>query len=570
MNSVQRPDSVGSAVYTGMLRRRWWIVLALTCVGVIGALGYVLVAPKTYTAAAEVAVTPTGADQSNQVAGGRTSGAVNLDTEAQMVTSGTVAGIAGHLLHSPLTTYQLSHSVAVTVPPNSQDLLIACGASTASGSAACAQDFAIAYLRNRSATATATLNAQIQNVEGNLGSLQKTVAGLNTKATALPRNSSQRISDQAAVQSYTNQMHSLEAKLGALRSEAAASSGGHIITNALPPGSPSSPKKSLVLPSGLVAGLLLGLIFAFVTDRRDKRIHGPREVEQLLDLPVVLNLPKNAFGQQVSLISPRSRTGQEFTELGHTVAATLGEGNHVLLIVGASPGPAGSVIAANLAATLARTNPEAVLVCADLRGSVAAKLLGLGEGPGLAELMAGEVSVRDVARGPAGVPGLWVITPGADTSLSTYFVQHDRAKAFVAQLRRDARYVIIEAQAEEDGSDTLAFAEFADGALIVVESNRTFRDEATDCVRRLQLLRTPVLGAAVLSAIGRGVRVRPPRQDQPSQRARAGAAVGDGAAAARGEMSALSAMSAGAQDARSRAPRYAGEYGDPADRIRGS
>ena len=150
MNPVQRPDSFEAADYVGVLRRRWWIVLALTCVGIVGAFGYVTVAPKSYIATASVNVNPTAADQSNAVAGSRTSGAtVNLDTEAQVVTSTAVATLAGKTLHSTLTPYKLAAQINVTVPPNSSILDIACKASTAVGAADCANDFAKAYLQNR-------------------------------------------------------------------------------------------------------------------------------------------------------------------------------------------------------------------------------------------------------------------------------------------------------------------------------------------------------------------------------------------------------------------------------------
>src|SRR5215471_15687124 len=103
MNPVQRPDSFEAADYMGVLRRRWWIVLALTIVGLVAAFAYVTVAPKAYTATASVNVVPTAADQSNAVADSRTNGAtVNLDTQAQIVTSTAVATSAGKLLHSTL------------------------------------------------------------------------------------------------------------------------------------------------------------------------------------------------------------------------------------------------------------------------------------------------------------------------------------------------------------------------------------------------------------------------------------------------------------------------------------
>jgi Mrp family chromosome partitioning ATPase len=211
----------------------------------------------------------------------------------------------------------------------------------------------------------------------------------------------------------------------------------------------------------------------------------------------------------VSLASPRSQTGRAFTELAYTVAASLGEGSHVVLVAGATPGPAASVVAANLAAALARTHSEAVLVCADTRDSVAPKLFGLSGSRGLAEVVAGAATVGEVVRGPAGLPGLWVIPPGLDTSLTDYQLQYDTARALTSQLRRDARFVVIEAQAGDDAADNLALAECADAAVLTVEVEHVTQEEAADCITRLQRIRVSLLGAAALPVISDRHAVRP-------------------------------------------------------------
>jgi Mrp family chromosome partitioning ATPase len=124
-----------------------------------------------------------------------------------------------------------------------------------------------------------------------------------------------------------------------------------------------------------------------------------------------------------------------------------------------------------------------------MNSTVAPKLLGLSDGEGLAELIAGSATLREVVQSPPGMPGLWVITPGADPSLAFYHLQHDTGRALTSQLRRDARYVIIEAQAADDGADTFALGEFADAAVVTIEVARTTKDEASDCVRRSASLR---------------------------------------------------------------------------------
>src|SRR5690242_2905989 len=71
------------ADYGYLLRRRWWIILlAVTLCMVVAAVGMVLT-PREYKATAQVLVTPLSSESDGgSVAGGRTNGPVNPDTEA--------------------------------------------------------------------------------------------------------------------------------------------------------------------------------------------------------------------------------------------------------------------------------------------------------------------------------------------------------------------------------------------------------------------------------------------------------------------------------------------------------
>ena len=255
-----------------------------------------------------------------------------------------------------------------------------------------------------------------------------------------------------------------------------------------------------MLPSGLLAGLLLGLLAAFVLDFRDRRIHSARDVERFLDLPVLVNLAAGTSRMQPALAAPRSRTGQSFTELGQYVAASLGEGSHVVFVAGTSAGPGCSVLAANLAATLARTRSRVLIVCADPDGTVTPQLTGVASDRGLAEVLSGSATVAEVAQQSSEEPELQVITPGLDGSGGLLNLQYEASRRLLSELRRDYRYVIVEVQSVGEDSTAFALAEFADAALMAVETTLTTRPGAADCLQRLDRLRTSVLGAVVLPA----------------------------------------------------------------------
>jgi hypothetical protein len=103
---------------------------------------------------------------------------------------------------------------------------------------------------------------------------------------------------------------------------AAVSSGGTIVSTATPPTKASNPKLLLVLPSALLAGLLIGFILAFAVDRKAKRISSARELGRV-DLSVLLSLTMKDL-RPGPMVSARSAAGLEFAELARVNAAAFG------------------------------------------------------------------------------------------------------------------------------------------------------------------------------------------------------------------------------------------------------
>ncbi|HEX5301547.1 MAG TPA: Wzz/FepE/Etk N-terminal domain-containing protein [Streptosporangiaceae bacterium] len=517
MSSSGGPDQFESTDYLGMLRRRWWVWIGVTILCVLGALAYLKLTPKTYSASASVYVTPTAAGQgNNQLANSRTSGsAVNLDTEAVVVKSGQVAQIAAKTLKSPLSPGALAAQVTVAVPPNSEVLQISCSAGKPQAAADCAQAFAKAYLQNRDTQAAQSISAQLKSLQSKIASLQKTAAGLSAQIASLPSNAPSRASAQTDLNADNSELTQLSNQVAALTTAAAANSGGSVITDAVPPAasSPTTPKKKIVLPSGLVAGLVIGFGLAYLRDRRDKRIRGAHDVERFLGLPAMLTVPAVSSGERVASASLGS--GQPTVELAHAVAAELGRGDHILLVAGVSPGPTGGMVAADLAAGLARTHATTVLVCAHSDSAAPRALLGAADGRGLSDMLAGVASLEEVIHETA-IPGLTVVTPGTHRSFTAAQRTLAAADKLVTQLRATAQYVVIDVQATQEEADTFTLAQFADGALVVVEERRTTRDEAIETIRRLRLFGTHVLGVVLSSARHRRrARGRATRQRQP-------------------------------------------------------
>ena len=508
MNLQAAPDYFELSDYVSVLRRRWRTVAVWAAVGLVFAGLYLVVGAKKYTATVLVQVNALPNNAS--AVGGRTGGPVNMDNEGQAVQSAAVASIVKARIHSPLSVSGLVRHIHVTVPPNSTYLQITCDASSAVIAQQCANATGKAYLYSRRANIEQVLHTGIAALQAHAARLRAAIERYKTllfttrhKKGTTP-NSPVLVGDAlqltGAQTAFTQIQAHIDAALPLYDSMAAPGSviAGSIATPAALPTAPSSPRKVLIIPSGLIAGLILGLALAFVRDRRDKRVYSARDVERVSGLPTLANLAGRGQRPVTTLEPPRSEPGRAFGELAQYVSAELGDGSHALAVTATSAGSGGSVVAANLAAALARTTDETVLVCGDLQGTRVPELLGIARGRGLSELLAGAAEVSELLRQVADRPRLGLLAPGFEAERAVAVMQHAKVQRIISELLDHVRYVVIEVQSVGDNSDTFTMAQFAEAAIVAVEAERSRPADIADCVRRLGMLGTRVLGTAVI------------------------------------------------------------------------
>ncbi|MFE9104037.1 AAA family ATPase [Actinomadura geliboluensis] len=497
--------------YTGLIRRRWGIVVCCAAFVLAGVAAYTFTLAKTYTAEAQVLVAPTGFDDAAPAAS-KSKTDVNLDTEAQVAKSLEVAKEAKRLLkYEDSENHLLSH-VTVSVPPNSGVLTIAYTDDNPRGAANGANLFAQAYLNQRTASAQANLARQMDVINKKIEELSEKNKDLLDR---IPRYSgATRTYARSQQQIISRQITELTGRLGSLSTTTI--NPGRIISNAATPSQPSGPNVPLFLTGGLMAGLLVGLGVGAVRDRLDTRLRSAADVERMLDMPVLLELQPGAKGERLGLLPARSRNGQEVHELSHQLNAVLGHGNHVILVTSATDGPGAGLSAANLAAALARTQSRVVLVCADLHSQESARLTEAPGSTGLAEVLLGVRTLRDaMVRSPV-QKRLWVVPPGVDTELAYELLQTRQMVHVIDQLRSNTDYVVIDAPSTSSSADAQAIAEAADTALVVVEVPGAKRKDVEESVRALDRMSVAVLGTLVVPA--------QPRSDSAHPRRAAGAA----------------------------------------------
>jgi Mrp family chromosome partitioning ATPase/uncharacterized protein involved in exopolysaccharide biosynthesis len=500
------PDSVQVADYGAMLRRRWWVLALGALVGLLLAIEVLVLSTKTYVATAGVQVLPTGVDSSS-VAGGRTGGEINLDTEAQLLKSVDVATKAKALLKVPDEPRDLAANVSVEVPPNTSVLNVSYSAPTPEDAQRSAQAFAQAYLNNRAEVATTKLKTEADTLRAQIAALNRTLEEVTGTKAALPETSPDRAKADARENILINQITGLSGALAPLDAALAAKvNPGRVINSPELPTEATDPNPRIYLPSGLLLGALVGLGFAALLQRVDKRVHNEVDLRRASGLPVLTTVPINRLSSIAAGISTHSSpAGQAFRRLRNLLVSKYPGSGQIVLVAGVAKGVSGSLVAANLASTLARAGSDTVLVCADLRSRSSLPLVGLDEAKGLAEVLIGSADLANVRRPVPGLPRLQVIGPGMVDAEE--WVQSEALVDLLQQLQQErSAFVVVEAPPTSVSADAQGLAALADVVILAVERRHTMRRDVTEAIDEFDRVGAEVIGSVLVAFTRRVIR----------------------------------------------------------------
>lgn len=270
-------NNVSLSDFFALLRYGYKLIAVGVIAGVALAAIAVFVVPKTYTATSVVTVNPIAADPLAD-GGGRSD--VNTTTEAAILRSTTVAALAANKLGGDQEPRELLSSLRVTAPRESEVLEIQFDAGSAASAAAGANAFAEAYLSYRSSVVRDQATEQLRNLTGRIdkleGQLRQIEEQIADAGSSKAKEAESALQRQLVLQELST-LRSQESRLTTFSVNA-----GHIIDEALPPRTPTSPKPLIFLGVGFTVGLLAGLSLALLQQLRRKRIASVRDIESLI------------------------------------------------------------------------------------------------------------------------------------------------------------------------------------------------------------------------------------------------------------------------------------------------
>jgi capsular polysaccharide biosynthesis protein len=268
------------------MRRHLAVVLVAVVLGAIAGYLYVARTPGHYVATTTVLVTATGVeDTSNSKV------TINLDTEAQVVSSDSVLAAAVKELKLTDSPRSFGQNVTVAVPPNTEILSIAVTANNSAQASRSAAAVAEAYLATRNSAAGAIRTARLRALVDRSKSLQ----AQDDKATAAlvkardDRDDVEKAQLSASSKRLERQLSTISEQINGLQLKVI--SGGRVLSPATAVASNAKLTQLLGIVTGTALGLFLGLGAAKGLDRLRRRIRSAGDATRLTGFPVLVRDP---------------------------------------------------------------------------------------------------------------------------------------------------------------------------------------------------------------------------------------------------------------------------------------
>jgi succinoglycan biosynthesis transport protein ExoP len=288
------------------------------------------------------------------------------------------------------------------------------------------------------------------------------------------------------------------------------------ITVVAPASLPQTPSNALGLREvglSLIVGLFSGVGLALVMENLDTRIHSSQQLEQLANLPVLGMVPKGVLSWGSSDWSSNGTGSKALEEAYRLLSINLQALREdvplqTILITSAIPREGKSMVAANLAQTLAERGQTVFLVESDMRRPSMEKMFGIDNGLGLSSLLAERTLINGAVLGqvmhPAETPSLFVIGGGPEVPNPTALLASPSMKKLLDYLGTQGQTTLLDAPPVLGMADVSVLASKVDGVILIVNQALSRREHVREALKQLQASRAHVLGLVFLKKNSKG------------------------------------------------------------------
>ena len=313
------------------------------------------------------------------------------------------------------------------------------------------------------------------------------------------------------------------------------------------------PNVKMYLSAGVILGLILGCVFAFIIEGLDTSISKIEDVERITELPVIAHIPIIGYDEKKTSVTylkefvkmlyriyifflphkvkeqpfdldskvlfnfnPMSTVAEAYRTLRTNIQFAIG-GNRkdcaVIAITSTSPQEGKTLTATNLSVALAQMGKRTLLIEADMRRPQIAKLFQIKQRPGLSDLLIGTANITTAIRTitdillerpewdglmeTQGIDNLNILPCGTLPPNPTELLISKDFQDLMEKLRKNYDFIIVDTPPSLPVSDASIVGSVVDGTVIIYQSDTTSRHLLLRAIQNLRKNRAKLIGVVI-------------------------------------------------------------------------
>jgi len=303
-----------------------------------------------------------------------------------------------------------------------------------------------------------------------------------------------------------------------------------ILKPAITPEQPFNiPSKLMIVVTGIVMGLVIGVVFAFLAEVFDTSMGTIEDVEELLNVSVLGVIPqlddeikeqlradqmpqiKGRLRYLVTHYEPKSMGAEAFRALRTNLQFLRLEMKGKLFLITSSFVQEGKTLnVINLALSMAQAGNKVLLVDADLRKPLINRVFGLSREPGItdyvlgnypwqevvnniSDIMLGDFGIDDILKTP-GMDNINVVAAGTKPPNPSEILSSSRFKEFLSEANKVYDFVFVDSPPLLPVADATEIAPLMDGVFMVYTVGKIGRGVLKRAKSNLDNVDAKVLG----------------------------------------------------------------------------
>lgn len=422
----------------GRLSSAVLLVVALALLGGVAGAAFGFLQGSSSTAQSAVLLAPLEGNAFSPV--GRGDDLINMQTEAQLVTSDVVARAVAEELGLDAVPQELTSKLEVTSPVNTQILRIRYTASNEDDAVARAQAFADSFLEFRRSRAQTLIDDRTESLDEQIEEQSDQLNDLVRQRAQATSDTVRAVLDEE-IDVTTAQLSQLRTQRAAYRSTS--TDPGQVVTPArAQAGGP--PAVLLYGLAGALFGGLVGLVIALFRTRTPTRPLLPVDLEPM-GLPLLGRISRPQASRVRAAVGDEARmveaVDRDYKEIRSALTARIRERPATLLMAGSSEIMEAPLSPLGLGHALALSHLETILVDASGKPGGISVELDVARRSGLCEVLMGQTEAQRALVPVA--DRLRVLPLGRDLTHFDDLASSPRMDGVLALLRSQADVVLV-------------------------------------------------------------------------------------------------------------------------------